>query len=201
MTDGPLSGRSILVGVAGSIAAFRAADLVSRLWKDGARVTVLMTRAATAFVAPLTFRTLSHRSVIVDLLADGDADDPEHVALARDAACFSIAPATANILAKLAQGIADDAITTTALVTRCPLVIAPAMNDRMWEHPAVQGNLAILRKRGAIVVEPETGRLACGSWGQGRLSPVDRIYDAIVRSLPKAKASPAPRLRAKRRRG
>lgn len=186
-----LAGRSVLVGVTGSIAVFRAADLVSRLSQEGARVTVLMTRAARRFVTPLTFETLSRRPVVTSLWRP-EASDPEHVALAREADCYAIAPATANVLAKLALGIADDAVTTTALATACPLVVAPAMNTRMWEHPAVRENLRQLRARGAVVVAPASGRLACGTVGPGKLAPLDALYDAVARACRAGKRRPSP---------
>ncbi len=174
-------GPAVLVGVTGSIAAFRTCDLVSRLSKEGFRVTVLMTRAARRFVTPLTFETLSHHKVVTSLWTP-QTDDPEHVALAREAACYAITPATANCLAKLALGLADDAVTTTALAARCPLIVAPAMNSRMWEHPAVTTNLATLRSRGTVIVKPEEGILACGTFGPGKLASSDTLYAAIVKA-------------------
>ena len=177
----PLAGRTILIGVCGSIAAFRAADLVSRLFQAGAGVTVLMTRSARRFVTPLTFQTLSHRGVITGLW-DPEATDPEHIQLARGAHGYLIAPATANVLGKLAGGIADDAVTTTALAVTCPLIVAPAMNTLMWEHPAVRANVDLLQRRGVIVVPPEAGRLACGTVGPGRLASTDRLYAAVTQA-------------------
>lgn len=177
-----LSGRRVLVGVTGSIAAFRAADLVSRLGKDGAQVTVLLTRCAQQFVGKATFHTLSRNPVVTDLFEERPEWDPEHVSLATGAHVFCVAPATAHTIARLALGLADDALTTTALVVRCPSIVAPAMNDRMWDHPAVQGHLSTLRSRGWTVVEPAAGLLACGSVGVGRLAPVEDIHEAIVRA-------------------
>lgn len=171
----------VLVGVTGSIAAYRAADLVSRLSKTH-RVTVLMTRAARRFVTPLTFETLSHRRVVTSLW-DADSDDPEHIALAREAACLAVAPATANILAKLAWGLADDALSTVALAVTCPLIVAPAMNTRMWEHPAVRANLETLKRRGAVVVPPATGILACREEGAGKIADTDALAAAVKGAL------------------
>lgn len=171
----------VLVGVTGSIAAYRAADLVSRLSKEH-RVAVLMTRAARRFVAPLTFETLSHRRVVTSLW-DADSDDPEHIALAREAACLIVAPATANILAKLAVGLADDALSTVALAVTCPVVVAPAMNTRMWEHPTVRENLATLKRRGILVVPPATGVLACREEGAGKIADTGALVAAVRTAL------------------
>ena len=184
----------VLVGVSGSIAAFRTADLVSRLSNEGMRVTVLMTRAARRFITPLTFETLSHRRVVTSLW-DAGTDDPEHIEIAREAACLIVAPATANILAKLALGLADDALTTTALAITCPVVVAPAMNTRMWEHPAVRKNLAMLKGRGVAIVPPESGRLACREEGAGKLAGTDTLVAAVraaLSSLPSGRSRRAP---------
>lgn len=175
----------IVLGVTGSIAAYKAAELTRMLVKAGIDVNVVMTRAATKFVTPLTFQTLSQRPVAVGLFAPIQDWEPHHISLARRADVLVIAPCTANTIAKLAQGIADNELTATALACRAPLVIAPAMNDAMFEHPATQANLATLKARGASVVDPSTGELACGSEGKGRLAPLDAIFAAISVALGK----------------
>ncbi len=191
MTPGPGS-PLVLVGVSGSIAAYRAADLVSRLVKDGFRVTVLMTRAARRFVTPLTFETLSHRRVVTSLW-DAETDDPEHIAIAREAAALIIAPATANVIAKMAHGIADDALTTTFLAATCPVVVAPAMNTRMWEHPAVRQNVDLLARRGVAIVPPEPGMLACRETGTGKLAATDALVAALRAALAGGRSRTAPK--------
>ena len=172
----PLVGKHVLLGVTGSIAAYKAADLASKLTQAGAQVDVLLTESATKFVTPLTFRSLTHRAVVTDLF---DADSPEaieHVALARRADVLLIAPATANTLAKLALGLADDVLTTTALAVTAPVVVAPAMDAGMWEHPTVQQNAATLSNRGVLLAGPAAGRLASGLMGHGRmLEPADLV--------------------------
>ncbi len=173
-----LEGKVILVGVSSSIAIFKACELVSQLRQRGAEVFVLMTPNATKLVSPLTFHALSGNPVVTDLF-DPQQYAIQHVALADRADAFAIVPATANIIAKLAAGIADDAVTTTALACKAPLIIAPAMETKMWEHPATQHNLQTLRGRGAIIVEPEEGWLASGKKGKGRLASIDKIIAAI----------------------
>lgn len=175
-------GKTILVGVSSSIAIFKACELVSQLRQRGATVHVLMTKNATKLVTPLTFHALSGNPVIVDLFEPKE-HSIQHIALADKADAFVIAPATANIIAKLANGIADDAVSTTALACRTPLIIAPAMETKMWEHPATQQNIQVLRKRGAIIVEPEEGWLASGKMGKGRLASIDKIIAAIEKAL------------------
>ncbi|MDW8029128.1 MAG: bifunctional phosphopantothenoylcysteine decarboxylase/phosphopantothenate--cysteine ligase CoaBC [Armatimonadota bacterium] len=173
-----LKGKTILLGVSSSIAIFKACELVSQLRQQGAKVHVLMTQNATKLITPLTFFALSNNHVVVDLFEPKE-QSIQHVALADQADVFVIAPATANIIAKLAIGIADDAVTTTALACRAPLVIAPAMETKMWEHPATQRNIQVLKERGAIIVEPEEGWLASGKKGKGRLASIDKIIAAI----------------------
>ncbi len=173
-----LKGKTILVGVSSSIAIFKACELVSQLRQKGAKVHVLMTQNATKLVTPLTFQALSGNPVTVDLF-EMKEQSIQHVALADQADAFVIAPATANIIAKLAHGLADDAVSTTALACRAPLIIAPAMETKMWENPATQRNIQILRERGAIFVEPEEGWLASGKMGKGRLASIDKIILAI----------------------
>ncbi len=173
-----LEGKVILVGVSSSIAIFKACELVSQLRQRGAEVHVLMTTNATKLVSPLTFYALSGNPVIVDLFA-AETHAVEHVTLADRADAYVVAPATANVIAKLAAGIADDAVTTTALACKAPLIIAPAMETKMWEHPATQRNIQTLKEQGAILVEPEEGWLASGKIGKGRLASLDKILAAI----------------------
>jgi len=170
----------IVIGVTGSIAAYKACELVRGFAKAGDEVHVVMTVAATKFVTPLTFQTLSRNPVGVDPFALPVAWRPEHIALA-EADAVVVAPATANVIAKMAHGLADDLLTATLLATRAPVIVAPAMNDGMWEHPATQENLATLRSRGVSVVEPAAGALACGTEGKGRMADVAAIL-ASVRS-------------------
>ena len=178
-----LSGRNIVLGVTGGIAAYKAAEVVSRLVKLGATVDVVMTRNATEFISPLTFETLSARPTVTDTFARPERWEVEHVALAKKAALFVVAPATANLMAKLAAGIADDMLTTTLLATRAPILLAPAMNTAMWEAAATQENLARLKGRGVQFVGPEGGRLACGDTGAGRMSEPEDIVQAVCRLL------------------
>lgn len=169
-----------MLGVTGGIAAYKAADVVSRLVREGASVTVVMTAAAQRLVGPATFESLSRGPVVTDLWERAQALHPAHIALAEQAEVLAVVPATANFLAKLAHGLADDALSCVALAADCPAVVAPAMNDRMYAHPAVQANVATLRERGCVIVEPEPGRLASGKiGGPGRLAPVERVLEAI----------------------
>jgi phosphopantothenoylcysteine decarboxylase/phosphopantothenate--cysteine ligase len=179
----PLGSRQVVVGVTGGIAAYKAAELVSRLRQRGAVVTVVLTAAAARFVQPLTFAALSGRRVITDLFAQPEHYEADHVALAQKAELAIVAPATANLLGKLAAGIADDALTTTLLALSCPIVIAPAMNHRMWANPVVQRNVAQLRELGYRIVEPQEGWLACGERGVGRLAELDAILEAAEAAL------------------
>ena len=174
-----LSGRKIVLGVTGGIAAYKSADLVSRLRHLGAEVHVIMTKNATEFVAPLTFQTLSANQVVVDTFAAPEYWNVEHVALARLAEVFVIAPATANILAKMAHGLADDMLSTTVLATKAPVLVAPAMNTGMWTAEATRENCETLRRRGVHFVGPDSGMLACGDSGTGRMSEPEMIVRAI----------------------
>jgi len=178
-----LSGREVLVGVTGGIAAYKTAHLVSALVQAGAGVTVVMTVSAKRFVAPLTFRALSGRPVFDDLWTVPEGHAAPHIALAESAEVVAVAPATADLLAKAAHGIADDLLTTTLLAFDGPLVLAPAMNERMWKHPAVAANCEMLRSRGAILVGPKEGHLACGDEGAGRMAEPEEILAAIARAL------------------
>ncbi len=169
--------RNIVLGVCGSIAAHKAADVASRLAKAGAAVSVVMTADAQKFITPLPFKTLSRRPVVTDLYDEEEGWKPTHVRLADEADVLLIAPATANVLAKLAHGLADDALTCIALAlnVQAKVLIAPAMNGKMWAHPATQANVAVLRGRGAEFIGPEEGMLSCGYEGLGRLWNVDGI--------------------------
>jgi len=175
--------KQILLGVGGGIAAYKAAALCSLLVKNGFEVQVLMTEHALEFIAPLTFQSLSRKPVVVSTFKEPDPREIAHIALADKADLYILAPATANLIGKLAHGIADDMVTTTALAVTAPIVIAPAMNVHMYEHPAVQANLATLRARGAVVIDPGSGPLACGYTGKGRLAePEDiaAVVDAVL---------------------
>lgn len=177
-----LKDKTIVLCVTGGIAAYKAADLVSRLKKQQAEVFVLMTRSACEFITPLTLEVLSCNRVVTDLF---DRDFPwevEHISLAKRADVFAVAPCTANVIGKAAHGIADDMVTTTLMATRAPLVLAPAMNTNMYENPVVQENLRILAARGARLVEPESGRLACGDTGRGKMADPAVICEAILRA-------------------
>lgn len=169
----------VVLGVSGSIAAYKACELVRMLVKGGCGVRVVMTSAATRFVTPLTFRTLSRNPVGVDQFAEPEQWRPEHISLAQ-ADVVAVAPATANVIAKMAHGIADDLLTATLLATRARIVVAPAMNDGMWENAATQENLATLRRRGVTIVEPADGELACGTSGKGRMADVSGIFAAVM---------------------
>jgi phosphopantothenoylcysteine decarboxylase/phosphopantothenate--cysteine ligase len=170
-----LKDKVVVLGVTGSIAAFRAADLASKLVQDGASVDVVMTPAATEFVTPLTFRSITPGSVIVDMFGRG----LEHVELAHRADVVVVAPATATTIARLAHGLAEDMVSLTVLATKAPVLVCPAMDSQMFENPATQANLETLRKRGMTLVGPEIGRLASGRMGPGRLADGETILGAI----------------------
>lgn len=178
---GTLAGRSIVLGVTGGIAAYKAVEIASRLKKAGAEVRVVMTRAAASFVAPLTFREITGQAVATSMWTEIPAHHVEHIALAELADLVLVAPATANFIAKAAAGIADDLLTTTVLATRAPLYIAPAMNTGMWENPVTQENVMRLRDRGVQVIPPAEGLLACGTTGAGRLPEPEEIVAAVER--------------------
>ena len=174
-----LTGKKIVLGITGGIAAYKSAEVVSRLRHAGAEVHVIMTENATKFVAPLTFQTLSANPVITDTFAAPEYWNVKHVALAQLADVFVIAPATANMLAKMATGIADDMLSTTVLATKAPVLVAPAMNTGMWTAEATVQNTETLRKRGVHFVGPDSGILACGDKGAGRMSEPETIVEAI----------------------
>jgi phosphopantothenoylcysteine decarboxylase/phosphopantothenate--cysteine ligase len=178
-----LAGKQIILGITGSIAAYKAVLLLRELTARGAEVSVVMTAGAEHFVAPLTFRTLSGRPVLSNLFDPQSDDAVEHVALAERAHAFIVAPATANVLAKAAHGIADDFLTTLLLAARCPILMAPAMDGGMWDHAAVQGNVATLRGRAVTVLEPDAGALASGLSGRGRLPEIEVIVEEVERLL------------------
>jgi phosphopantothenoylcysteine decarboxylase/phosphopantothenate--cysteine ligase len=179
MSTRPLQDKRIVLGVSGSIAAYKAADLASKLAQAGARVDAILTRAATQFITPLTFQSVTGRRAYTDDDLWGSEAHVLHVGLAHDADLLLVAPATAHTLAKLAQGLGDDLLGVTALAASCPLLIAPAMDGGMFEHPATQANLALLRARGATLVGPEAGHLASGLTGQGRLSDPATILGQV----------------------
>lgn len=178
-----LDGRELILGVTGSIAAYKAVYLLRELVRLGARVTVALTEHARQFVGPLTFRTLSGRPVLTDLFDPQSDEAVEHVALAERAQAVIVAPATANILAKAAHGLADDCLSTLLLAARCPVLMAPAMDGGMWTHPAVAANVALLRQRSVTVLEPDSGPLASGLSGPGRLPEVEAIVEALLELL------------------
>ena len=178
-----LDGRELILGVTGSIAAYKAVHLLRELTRAGARVSVCLSEHAREFVGPLTFRTLSGRPVLTDLFDPQSDAAVEHVALAERAAAVVIAPATANLLAKAAAGIADDFLTTLLLAARAPVLMVPAMDGGMWQHPAVVDNVATLRGRGVTVLEPDTGALASGLSARGRLPETDVIVEAVLAAL------------------
>jgi phosphopantothenoylcysteine synthetase/decarboxylase len=178
--------RTILLGVTGSIAAYKSADMASKLTKLGHEVYCVMTKDATHFITPLTLQTLSRHPVTIDLFEEGEGDwRPNHLQLADDADMLVISPATANVIAKLAQGLADDALSTIALALRpeAKVLIAPAMNGKMWQHPATQANVKVLQSRGVDFIGPDKGLLACGYEGIGRLWDVDKIVERIQKLL------------------
>lgn len=170
----------VVLGVTGSIAAYKAADLVRLMVRRGWEVSVIMTQAAEEFVTPLTFQTLSRHPVGRGLFEEKDGWHPEHVSYADRADVLVIAPCTANVIAKLACGLADDLLSCTALATRAPVVIAPAMNDNMWAHPATRVNIETLTQRGVTFTAVGSGDLACGRKGEGRLVELDKIIDAVA---------------------
>ena len=174
-----LLNRRVLVGICGGIASYKAVELVSRLQQVGAIVDVIMSERAEEFVRPLTFSTVSHRPVYTDLWEPSGRAAETHIALGEEAELLVVIPATANTLAKLAHGIADNMLTAVALATRAPLLLAPAMHHHMYTHPATQANLALLQERGAYILEPEVGRLASGEVGVGRLPDISVLLGAI----------------------
>ena len=180
-----MNSRYVVLGVTGSIAAYKAIDLASLLTKQQCDVHAVLTADALHFTTPLPFKTLSRHPVVTDLYDEEEGWKPTHIELADNADLLLIAPATANVIAKLAHGIADDALTCIALALRkeARVLIAPAMNGKMWEHPATQQNVATLKSRGVHFVGPDAGMLSCGYEGTGRLSVVEQIAQQAVKLL------------------
>lgn len=183
MTLELIRGKLIVLGVSGSIAAYKAVELARRLTQAGATVQVVMTRSATEFVQPLTFQALTYRPVEIEMFAGIDERAAGHVSMGLHADCIVIAPATAHVVARLAHGFADDLLATTVLASSAPVIVAPAMETHMWQNQATQANVAALRSRGVRVVDPEAGELASGMVGQGRLASLERIEAEIVEAL------------------
>lgn len=178
-----LENKKIVIGVTGSIAAYKIAGLCSMLKKKKADVTVIMTQNATNFINPITFETLTSNKCLIDTFDRNFQYDVEHVELAKAAEVFLVAPASANVIAKAAHGIADDMLTTTLLAATCPKLFAPAMNTRMYQNPITQDNLQILKKYGMKVITPASGYLACGDTGEGKMPEVEELYDNIIDAL------------------
>jgi phosphopantothenoylcysteine decarboxylase/phosphopantothenate--cysteine ligase len=172
--------KRILLGVTGSVAAYKAAEITRLFKKAGEDVTVIMTKSAQEFVTPLTFQTLSQNSVVTEMFEKRPDWHPIHISLADSADVLVIAPATANIIAKIANGIADDILSCTALSVGCPIIIAPAMNDKMWDNPATRRNVEILKEQGITFINVEEGELACGVVGKGRLARPEKIVAAVI---------------------
>ena len=180
-----LKDKTVVIGVSGGIAVYKTLDVVSRLRKLGVNVNVIMTKSATEFVTPLSFQSLSQNYVVCDMFEDPKTWDVEHISLAKRADVFLIAPATANVIGKIANGIADDMLTTTVMATKAKVLIAPAMNTNMYENPILQRNINTLKELGYNFVDPESGRLACGDTGKGKLASPETIVDEVVKLLSK----------------
>ena len=180
--------KHVLLGITGSIAAYKAADIASQLVKAGCKVTCIMTKDAQQFITPLTLQTLARQPVAADMWNEGNGWEPGHVELADKADLLLVAPATADVIAQFAHGLAPDFLSSLHLVCRAPVLIAPAMNGKMWFHPATVANVSTLTARGVEFIGPEEGLLACGYEGIGRLWPVDGIIDRAEKILSKPKA-------------
>ncbi len=178
---------NVVLGVTGGIAVYKACDIVSRLKKNGVNVDVIMTKSATEFVGPMTFQSLSNNRVVTDMFDTNFYWDIEHIALAKKADLFLIAPATANIIGKMANGIADDMLSTTVMATKAQIIVAPAMNTNMYENPAVQENIEKLKARGVLFIEPVEGLLACNDVGKGKLEDPEKIVDIAMHHLSKTR--------------
>jgi phosphopantothenoylcysteine decarboxylase/phosphopantothenate--cysteine ligase len=174
-----LKNKTVILGITGGIAAYKAADIASKLTQAGAKVETVMTDAATKFITPLTLRNLTGRPVVTDMFDMASEYSEEHIALAEAADVLAIVPATANSIAKLAAGISDDMLGCLVLATEAPVIVAPAMNDIMYKNTVTQENIAKLKARGFTIIEPEYGRLASGKMGQGRLAENEKIIKAI----------------------
>ena len=179
-SGGARGGSRIVLGISGGIAAYKAAEVVRGLVKAGAEVHVIMTPAGQRFITPLTLQTLSGQPVITGQWDLARGTDVQHISLAREIDLFLVAPATADVLARLAHGIADDFLSTFYLAVTAPVAVAPAMNLWMWEHPATQANLALLKSRGVHIIDPGVGDLACGDEGIGRMAEPDVIVEAVL---------------------
>ncbi len=188
-----LKGHEIIVAVCGGIAAYKVADVVSKLVQSGAGVTVIMTREATQFVTPLTFEALSGRKVRIDTFDLVDTSDPQHIALTERANLMLVAPATMNMLAKVAHGLCDDLVSLMISASACPVVFAPSMNNRMWENPINQENIAKLTKLNYRFIGPEEGWLACRNVGLGRLSEARKIVAEVAGMLSPTPTAPVPK--------
>ncbi len=175
--------KTVVLGICGGIAAYKACELASRLRKKSIDVYPIMTKSATSFITPLTLQTICARPVAVNLFSTDFNYDVEHISLARKADVFAVVPATANVIGKMANGIADDMLTTTVMATKAPILIAPAMNTVMYESEAMQKNLSIIEKRGCTIVGPDSGLLVCGETGKGRLASIDDIESSIMKLL------------------
>ena len=180
-----LKDKTVVIGVSGGIAVYKTLDVVSRLRKLGVNVNVIMTKSATEFVTPLSFQSLSQNYVVCDMFEDPKTWDVEHISLAKRADVFLIAPATANVIGKIANGIADDMLTTTVMATKAKVLKAPAMKTNMYENPILQRNINTLKELGYNFVDPESGRLACGDTGKGKLASPETIVDEVVKLLSK----------------
>ncbi len=178
-----LESKCVLLGISGGIAAYKMAEMTSSLVKHGVNVKVIMTENATKFISPLTFESLTGNKCIVDTFDRNFEFDIKHISLAKEADLILIAPATANIIAKLATGIADDMLSTTVLAAECPILVAPAMNTKMYEHITVKNNIETIKSYGYEVIEPANGRLACGDVGSGKLADVEILFAHIVKSI------------------
>lgn len=188
----PLKGREVVVGVCGGIAAYKVADVVSKLVQLGAGVTVCMTAEAQKFITPLTFEALSGRKVRTGTFDLVDTSDPQHIGLTERADLMLVAPATNNIIAKVAHGLCDDLVSLMVCAAACPVVFAPAMNNRMWDHPVAKENVAKLHALGYRFIGPEAGWLACRNVGAGRLSEPQAIVDEVSHMLTIPTAMPSP---------
>lgn len=175
--------KNIVIGVTGGIACYKIAEVVNTLVKKGYEVNVIMTENATKFITPLTFQTLSKNKVVTNMFDEIDKWDTKHISLAQKADAFLIAPATANIIGKIANGIADDMLTTTVMATKSPVIIAPAMNTVMWENPIVQKNIKTLKTIGYNILDTDIGRLACGDIGAGKLISIEKIVENVEKTL------------------
>jgi phosphopantothenoylcysteine decarboxylase/phosphopantothenate--cysteine ligase len=189
----PLKGREIIVAVCGGIAAYKVADVVSKLVQQGAGVTVVMTASAQKFVAPLTFQALSARPVRTDTFDLTDSSDPQHIGLTERADLMLVAPATADIIAKAAHGLCDDLVSLMINAAACPVIFAPAMNNRMWDNPITKENVEKLQKHGYRFIGPESGWLACRNVGAGRMTESAAILQEITQFFEQPKLDRAPR--------